>query len=280
MKTTTSMNWITTALTTAGLYLVPLSASCQESAPAAKNRIAVVVDRTGSFKLYLVDAGRKVRAYLNELALTSEDEVYLVAMEATPELVGYFPGTFFTKAQAEMLKEKLGTCTEGSGTDVVGAIELALDRLNMNPQVAARHLLVFSDGIADPAKSPEGVVHNFRRLEDWDWTKLQGVHAKFYYLGTKPYDVKGTLAKLPVVASSTAKKDLELWSDVETPPVPPPPPPPPPVAPFPSRTAGTAGSLPPVVWLAGLGFLLWLTLGRRQQTPPRRRPRQAQRRAN
>jgi hypothetical protein len=244
--------------------------------PRELNRVVVIIDRTRSFRQYFARAAKNVRNYLMEMSTTSQDQVYLVAMGATPELKGYFPGTFFTSGQKQTLEENLGACQDDVGTDVVEAISMAIDILNQPPAVGAKHLLIFSDGNVDDAKVGSQVTRQFRHLEEFDWDALHGIHTEWYYLGQKPNDVKSQLLKIPAVYSAVSRKDIYLWNEAESETAKPHSPAPPEV---PASQRGSGISAKDVliygVIIAALAYLL---KGRNQPAPRRRR--NLQRRAN
>jgi len=240
------------------------------------NRLVVVVDWTYSMGTYFVPATKNARNYLVEMSTTSQDQVYFIAMGVTPELKGYFPGTFFTSGQKQSLAHIFGACQDAVGTDVVGAIELAVDILNRPPAVGGKHLLIFSDGNVDDGKIDGQVVRRFRRLEEYDWSALRGIHTEWYYLGQQPHDVKSQLLAIPTVYDAVSKKNMYLWNQAESETAKPHPPAPPEVR---DSQRGSGISTKDVLTygavIAGIAYLL----KSRNQTAPRRR-RNLQRRAH
>jgi hypothetical protein len=152
-------------------------------------KIAIVVDGTGSFTPSLGAASLVVSKFINRNATLGDAEVYVYRLDNAPRLVTRLHASEFLSADQSVLLKSLGAATPGTGTDVVGAMEMAVKKLQRDDDVEAdrKVLLVFTDGFIDPMKEG-GVTHNFRRYEDFDWGSLNGIETHMYFLENAPYE--------------------------------------------------------------------------------------------
>lgn len=149
-------------------------------------RVVVVVDESASFKANLSSAVKIVSRFIGENALAGDCEVYLIAMDRAPRVLQYYPSGRTLDASGNQILEELETAINPlDGTDVVGALRLASYKLakDNGQNVSSRSLLVFSDCHVDPAH--EAPAQTFAPLSEFNWTSLDQVQCRFYFVSSK-----------------------------------------------------------------------------------------------
>ncbi len=169
-----------------------------ESEP--QTRVAIVFDTTRSFWHYMPAALKVVKAFLSRNSVSGEADVYLFRMDSQPRYVKQIPAYELMNDDTKNTIEQLGEPSSELGTDVVGALRLAVEKLRRNENSNQLFLLAFTDGNVDPAKSSER-VEQFTSLQDFDWEELKGIRTRFYFLDRKPYNE---------ILSLVANKELDV----------------------------------------------------------------------
>lgn len=164
-----------------------------ETHPSA--RIAVVLDESASFQQNLPTAQAIVARYIRENAVAGESEVYLFAMDREPRQLEYYPAEAMLDARSNEVLEKMKATHPLNGTDVVGALRLALEKLHKDTgvQPGKRVLLVFSDLHVDQSTPPAKEL--FEPLEAFAWAELQDVESHFYFVAQKNEEIVSNLLR-------------------------------------------------------------------------------------
>jgi len=208
----------------AGLVLVAATAliGCDSdefdpNATQSVTRIAVIVDESASFKAHLPAAAAIIQRFIRENAISGSAEIYLVTADRAPQSY-YFPAEQLLNKKSAGVLEKITITNPLDGTDIVGALRLAHDKLTKNngSKPGKQYLLCFSDMYADRQTNPK---IEFQSLEAFDWKSLQGMQPKFYFVDRKNEGIiNGLLQKagvggLVLDASESIAKKLPEQSD-------------------------------------------------------------------
>jgi hypothetical protein len=173
-------------------------------------KIAIVVDGTASFADRLPEAQKIVASFIAQNAVMGEAEVYLYRLDRQPKLVSSIKASeFMTRSQSELVRS-IGDATLTTGTDLVLALEMSVEKLKRSSESVADRLflLVFTDGHIDPAKD-NGVAREFRSLDAFDWGMTKGITTRFFFLDYEPY-------KALTQATGQQGLDLHCFEDGET----------------------------------------------------------------
>ncbi len=214
------------ALTTTGCRLIPEP----PTGPEKVGRMAVVIDESASFTENLPVAAKIVSTFLKEHAMVGDVDVYLISMDRNPRVLGFYPAAQLpNKTSMDLLKEIDKTCPQ-DGTDVVGALRLAVqklneDRLEEGTVVGDKYLMVFSDMHVDRGTNPRV---DFAGLESFDWASLAGCKKTYCFFvddnlkrGDNITKVKSLLTAGGVPASAqkvvgpiTARDDIRRFREL------------------------------------------------------------------
>lgn len=153
----------------------------EPSAPDA--RIVVMVDESASFGKDLPTAARIITRFIRENAVGGSCEVYLIAIDRSPRILGFYPAEELMDRDSNTILQKISAVTPLDGTDIVGGLQLAATKLNKNngSKPARRMLLAFTDGYVDPAKQQLPAAKTFPQLSAFNWNLLSGVDTHFYF---------------------------------------------------------------------------------------------------
>lgn len=128
--------------------------------PKPFNRVAVVIDSSGTFTSHQFEAIDKVKKLLDMMAeqrekrYQSPDEIYLISLDSKPDVIWYGQRRQLEQLTPEKLARLFGERRKYRYcTDVAAAFNLASYKLNRDPLPAAKYLLVFSDLIDEPPVS-------------------------------------------------------------------------------------------------------------------------------
>lgn len=128
--------------------------------PKPFNRVAVVIDSSGTFKGHQFAAIEKVKGLLDKMAEQTErryqapDEIYILSLDALPTVIWFGKRPQLEELTSERLSELFANRSSYSHcTDVAKAFNLASNKLNRDPVPAAKYLFVFSDLIDEPPSS-------------------------------------------------------------------------------------------------------------------------------
>ena len=157
--------------------------------PQVDARVAIVFDRSGSFVQNLPAAIKVVRRYLQDNGISGTAEVLLIGMGHHPEFMKRYRAGAFVDRQGRAMLEALQKPEEGTGTNVVGSLDLAMRRLHEDSvSRAVQHFcLVFSDMQVDPSKSASGIT-NYPSLDEMDWGQFKGTSTSFYFIDPGLHD--------------------------------------------------------------------------------------------
>lgn len=191
---TTRIRLVGGILVAAALALVCGCGVPEDDTPRASARVAVVVDETGSFVSNLATAAKVVGRFIRENALGGDSEIYLIALDRKPRVLHYYKAEEILSGEGNLVLKAITQTNPADGTDVVGALRLANMKLHKynGVEVDGRYLLVFSDMVVDPAKTPQRV--DYEPLERLEWGDLSDVTCRFYFVAnsTEPLVTKLT----------------------------------------------------------------------------------------
>ena len=155
----------------AGLVLVAATAliGCDSdefdpNATQSVTRIAVIVDESASFKAHLPAAAAIIQRFIRENAISGSAEIYLVTADRAPQSY-YFPAEQLLNKKSAGVLEKITITNPLDGTDIVGALRLAHDKLTKNngSKPGKQYLLCFSDMYADRRPILRSSFNRWRR---------------------------------------------------------------------------------------------------------------------
>ena len=151
---------------------------------APVDRIVVIVDESGSFEKYLPQAAAIVEGFIQQNAVSGSAEVSLIAMDRHPRVIGFYAAEELLNKQGASVLKAMKATTAEDGTDVVGALDIALFELNKKTASASapgkRYLIAFSDLYADRQTNPKKV---FPQLDAFNWKSLSDLtSARFYFV--------------------------------------------------------------------------------------------------
>lgn len=189
---------ISNLLVGCGLVCV-LSGCAEQQTEQLPPRIAVVIDTTGSFQKNLKMAADIVSQQIRTNALEGDSEIYLIRMDDKPEVTAHFGAEELINKRSDQLLKALHRVGRGIGTDVVGALELALRKLERPPIPSRRYLLVFGDLIVDNAPR-----RKFRRLDSFAWDRVDKIESHFYFVNP---NVQATLEDIAGMSGSAVFHD-------------------------------------------------------------------------
>ena len=147
-------------------------------------RIVVVIDESLSFQSNLPAAARIIQRFIKENAVSGASEVYLIGMDRVPHMIDHYPAEQLLNKEDSKLLNTITAPNPLDGTDVVGALRLAQEKLakNNGTNPGRRFLLVFSDCYCDRQTKP---LKNFAQLEDFGWSNLKDTESNFYFVADK-----------------------------------------------------------------------------------------------
>lgn len=171
-------------IVSAAIILGLIVGIAEASRPKPFNRVAIIVDASGTFKDHQFAAIKKARILLEEIADKKEkrfeepDEVYLISLDAKPEVIWYGK----RQQLAQLTEEKISYIFRerrvfGNCTDIAKAFNLASHKLNRDPEATSKYLFVFSDLIDEPQTSGTKCKSPGRPSlppENMDWDALTG----------------------------------------------------------------------------------------------------------
>jgi len=194
-----------------------------------KNRVAIIVDSSGSFLTQAPAAVQQAIAILDQYAERKErrserrnsDEIAIIALDASPEMI--FSGT---REDLKKLDRSAWVArfnarkTFGMCTDVVAAFDLAVRFLSKEPQVIGHYIFGYSDLIDEPHAGfdPNGrpkckPAHN-EPAENFPWAALRQLQVQMHLLWLPTNQV----LRWKQAIQDQGLGDLVLtYSDAETP---------------------------------------------------------------
>lgn len=161
------------------------------------NRIAVIIDASGSFHSRQSEAVAKVGELLGGLSLRKSkrwnlpDQIDIISLDASPEVIwSGTPKDLQAVDKSEWLRRFRGRSDYAKCTDVTAALSLAVSRLSSGgPAPTATYLYIFSDLVDEPplkgvssCAKPRGVIG-----DEFDWAALQNVRVVAFWM---PVDQK------------------------------------------------------------------------------------------
>lgn len=142
---------IKTSTATALALVLVMSASAQ-AAETPFNRVAVMVDASGSYKARQAEAVAKASVLLEGLAERKHkrwekaDEILIISLDAAPEVIWRgSPAELVATDRNEWIGRFRGRSDYAACTDVAAGLNLAARELNAAPAATARYLFAFSD---------------------------------------------------------------------------------------------------------------------------------------
>jgi hypothetical protein len=157
----------------------PVDAEQFELLAKTFNRVVIVFDHSGSFQGALLEAWLKIDKLLTRYRVQPGDEIILVALNNRPRKVFDGQASPSDRRQAKEKFLALRGIAPGRGTDVIGALEVAVDELSRDDQPAKKLLWVLSDLYVD---QPPGGRKVFRTPEEFDWSRLKGMETEWFYV--------------------------------------------------------------------------------------------------
>jgi len=161
------------------------------------DRVVIVLDQTEQFKENLPAAAKTVGRFIREQKLTGDMDIYLIALDGDPHVLGIFQAAELAKKEESDVLKIIDRISTTPGKDVVSALQLAVEKLNEDPikkdtEIGTKRLLVFSDLVVTPG------AKSFRPLQRFDWMTLSSCQAvRLYYVDeNSERDTKGTVLNL------------------------------------------------------------------------------------
>lgn len=153
----------------------------EENGTATVTRVAILVDQSGSFVKNLPAAAQIIQRYIKENAVAGSAEIYLISVDRSPRVLGYFPAEQLLNTKRGAVLDKITATNPLDGTDIIGALRLAHTKLTKDngSQPGRQYLLVMSDMCVDRQTNP---AKAFPTLDDFDWNSLRGMDARFYFV--------------------------------------------------------------------------------------------------
>ena len=165
----------------------------QYSANSSPIRLVLVYDSTYSTIATNKDAAAELVYHIFESACFASKETTLDVIQLNHE-----PDHILKRADhktiltdAEFIMDEITSRSDGSeveltGTDVVGALDIAVEifelyELEAEGSDVVKILVLFSDGSVDPSKNADVVVH-FPHLDSFDWSQLTSVNTFWFGL--------------------------------------------------------------------------------------------------
>lgn len=142
-------------LTTPKVYAVELP----------ENRVAVVIDTSGSFKSKMHDAAASTASLLEQMSTASikrwepaKDRIILISMDSLPEIIWSGALQDLKSLDQEYWKSALNAREEYSQcTDVVKAVRIAVKELNHDAGIKTnKYMFIFSDLVHEPPTTSIG----------------------------------------------------------------------------------------------------------------------------
>ena len=188
MKTHTHKFYVAVIVTMLLVCVLALT-GCNDDEPTTKDtqtvtRIAVIVDESGSFQKYLPTAAAIIQRFIRENAVAGSAEVYLISADRAPRVIAYYEAEKLLDKTGAGLLGKITAINPLDGTDIDGALSLAVEKLTKNngTKPGKQYLLCFSDMFADRQTNPKV---EFKPLDAFDWKSLQGMSPQFYFVDHK-----------------------------------------------------------------------------------------------
>lgn len=168
--------------------------------------VAVLLDGSPSFLPKIDEAQDVTVRFLARNSVNGTAKIFIYRIDHDPRLVEAIGQYDYLKKSTKDLVASIKNPVNQPGTDIVGALEMALTKLRTSGS-GPKHMLVFTDGIV---YSPivGGQRLGYTPLEEFDWSRLEGIQTRFYFLEARPYRVL-TEKALPVLS------DLKLYEDAE-----------------------------------------------------------------
>ncbi|OPX19391.1 MAG: hypothetical protein BZ151_09515 [Desulfobacca sp. 4484_104] len=125
------------------------------------NKVAILIDGSGSYKNRQAQAVAQAVALLEEMAQAKfrrweqSDEIILIALDAIPDVI--FQGSLKelkTVAPDAWVARFKARADYVQHTDLVAAFNLALRHIEGDPRYVSKHLIAFTDLIHDPSGGP------------------------------------------------------------------------------------------------------------------------------
>lgn len=142
---------IKTSTATAWALILAMSASAN-AAETPFNRVAVMVDASGSYKARQPEAVAKAALLLDGLAERKRkrwekaDEILIISLDAAPEVIWRgTPAELAATDRNEWIARFRGRSDYAGCTDVTAGLNLAATELNAAPTATVRYLFAFSD---------------------------------------------------------------------------------------------------------------------------------------
>lgn len=155
------------------------------------NRVAIVIDASGSYRARQAEAVAKASGLLAGLAAQKHkrwdraDEVIIISLDASPEVIWQgSPADLAAVARDEWVSRFKGRSDYAGCTDVAAGLNLAAQRLNAGPVPTNRYLFVFSDLIDERPTSGVSSCAAPRPVpgEDIAWEALKPVSISAFWL--------------------------------------------------------------------------------------------------
>ena len=177
---------ITLPLTFAFCCICLLLSGCvKPPATDAVPRLVLVVDESASFQKNLPIVANLVTRFIKQEALVGNSDIYIITMDRQPRVLHMFKAAeVMKKGDQEILARLSETCPQ-DGTDVVGALQLAVNKLNEDPvdeyaKIGPRYLEVYSDMQVDNGHNPSVT---FNALNQFDWNGVKDcAKVRFYFV--------------------------------------------------------------------------------------------------
>jgi len=189
MKLLHSLALLGSLIITAG-PICPLAHA--EEVPEPRNKIAILVDSSGSFKDRQTDAINRIVALLDTMAQAKlhrwddvTDEISVIALDAMPDVIW--------KGSLRDLKALPRDCwvarfkargDYAKCTDIAGGFNMALDQVAGNPLFVKKYIIAFTDLVSEPPKTSacncSAAVYGPPRK--FPWERLQDVSIAVLWL--------------------------------------------------------------------------------------------------
>lgn len=221
------MNIILAAAVFLGTMYPTVSAAQATELP--ENRVALVLDASGSFKSKLQDAIAGATLLLDQMANVAvkrwepaKDRIVLVSMDALPEIIWAGSLQELKTLDPEHWKKAFDARVEyAKCTDVVKAIRIAANELNRDAGPKTnKYMFIYSDLVHEPPTTSIGQCAPINRTmpvpEDMPWEDLEGISITTIWIPidqkfawTKVIDDRGLEETFKLYASESEVREIQ-----------------------------------------------------------------------
>lgn len=175
----------------------PSEAELAAAAPAETAAIAVGIDTTATFRQHQKESVELVKRLAVTASMDGGSIILLHTVDSSSRYLKRIEPNAFISRKAMELIQSANASSASVGTDIVGFIESAAERLNSltDEGVNRRIIMLFSDGVVDPIKDASGVRRQFRPISELSKETLEGISLRVYFVSPEAKREFTALAK-------------------------------------------------------------------------------------